>query len=307
VATGQEIGLLDQPGRVNRAAFSPDGQTLATVGFDRLIRLWAVSTCQEIRHFEGHNQDIWALAFSPDGQTLVTAGGKTAYLWEVSTGREIQRFEGHTAPINGVAFSPAGQTLVTVGEDKTVRLWEVSTGQEIRRFKGHTMSLLPFTQQEQTPANDTEFLIFICGLGQLSAAFSPDGQTLATAGDDNIVRLWDVATGDSIRVFEGHKGGVCSVAFSPDGQTLVTASTDYSVLVWDVATGQVIRRLDGHTAQVLSATFSPDGQTILTTSADKTARLWPSVETLLQETESLIQRDPPEFTPEERGRFGLEP
>jgi WD40 repeat protein len=321
VATGQEIGLLDLPGRVNIVAFSPEcvsppvgcGQTLATAGFDRLIRLWDVSTRQEIRRFEGHSDDIGSLAFSPDGHTLVSAGGKPAYLWEVSSGREIQHFEGHTAAINGVAFSPDDQTLVTVGEDRTARLWQVATGQEIRRFEVSTLSSLPFYQQAQIPARDTEFLLFVCGVGQLSAAFSPDGQTVATAGDDRVVHLWDVASGDEIRYFEGHKGAVCSVAFSPDtpegtgGQTLVTASADDSVLVWDVANGEVIRRLDGHTAQVLSTVFSPDGQTIVTASADKTARLWPSVAALLQESESLIQRDPPEFTPEEWGRFGLEP
>lgn len=70
-------------------------------------------------------------------------------------------------------------------------------------------------------------------------------------------------------------------------------------------TRSVIRRLDGHTDKVLSAAFSPDGQAIVTASADRTARIWPSVGTLLKEAESLIQRDPPEFTPEERTRFGL--
>ncbi|MCB0198284.1 MAG: hypothetical protein KDJ65_40455 [Anaerolineae bacterium] len=78
------------------------------------------------------------------------------------------------------------------------------------------------------------------------------------------------------------------------------------MLVWDAATRSVIRRLNGHTSFVFGAAFSPDGQTIVTASHDRTARIWPSVAQLLEEADALIQRDPPEFTPEERTRFGLE-
>ncbi len=115
-----------------------------------------------------------------------------------------------------------------------------------------------------------------------------------------------MVTGQEIRRLEGHTSNVNSATFSPNGQTVVTAGDDHTVWVWDATTGTAIHRLDGHTGPVKWAAFSPDGQIIVTASEDKTARIWPSVEALLELAEPLIQRDPPEFTPEERIRFGLE-
>jgi WD40 repeat protein len=107
-----------------------------------------------------------------------------------------------------------------------------------------------------------------------SVAFSPDGKTALSGSWDNTLRLWDVASGQSIRTFIGHISSVKSVAFSPDGKTVLSGSDDNDLRLWDVASSQTIRTYSAHTSSVNSVAFSPDGKTAFSSSDDHTLRLW---------------------------------
>ena len=109
-----------------------------------------------------------------------------------------------------------------------------------------------------------------------SVVFSPDGHRLASASEDDTVRLWNADTGQPLgEPLKGHSNWVESVAFSPDGHRLASAGDDATVRLWNADTGQPLGEpLTGHTDWVESVAFSPDGHRLASASEDNTVRLW---------------------------------
>jgi hypothetical protein len=250
-ADGSPAGRWDgHAGGIIALAFDPDGNTLATAGYDGAVRLWDVPTGRPRHTLPGHGEAASGVAFAPDGKRLATAGWDgRVHLWDADTGRRLWTADAHTTRAWGIAFAPDGQTIASAGGDQKVRLWDASTGTAKATFANLRGGVygVAYSTDGRTLAVAAENTVHLLDAstgrdvgragGPTTAVavftFSPAGYTLAQAGDDRTVRLYELATGAERFRFEA-PGEVAALAFTPDGRGLVAAGADGTVVMWDV-------------------------------------------------------------------------
>jgi WD40 repeat protein len=160
--------LRGHAGIVNGLAFSPDGRSLATAGHDGTLCVWDVATCR-LRSSARGASAIRSVAFSPDGLTIATCGIHVL-LWDAAAGCTTHTVLDQSGGCySGLDYSPDGRWLAaTCPVPRTITVWDLATPR----------------RQTTVPAR--------VGAG-FALAFSPDGRTLASGGEDGMIELWTVA------------------------------------------------------------------------------------------------------------------
>jgi RNA polymerase sigma factor (sigma-70 family) len=206
---------------------------------------------------------VLSVSFSPDGSKLVTSSSDgLVKVWDLAARQPEAIFEGHGGDAAEAVFTTDGKTLAVGTGDGFVQVFDLNSRQQRLAFRAHT-------RKE----------------GVASLALAPGGKTLATAGWDKTVKLWDPATGSERAVLRDHTSGVSCVRYSADGQWLASASNDGTVKLWDPASGALRATLRGHAKVVGPLAFSPDCRTLASGSPrDDSVILWDVAEGKAQRT-----------------------
>ena len=244
---------------VEGMAFSPDGKTLASCGWDNSVRLWDVSRLSEGPPFQpvvlSHSSVRYAVAFSADGTLLAAAGEKSLTIWTCESGRYTSLLVEECETSRCLAFSADGRTLALGTDDGSVRLRDMPGGHERAVLKANPGIIR-------------------------NVAFSADGRRLVSTSESRSIVLWDAIEGVEIGPLEpGFKGNnlVLFAAFSADGRHLAVgeaSGTPADVILLDSDTGEVRNRLTGHETGVQALAFSPDGRTLATAGQDRCIKIW---------------------------------
>ncbi len=221
----ERVIIDDWKGEVSRLIFTPDSRTLLVTGgvfnSEGRISLWDVDTGKVTPLVEGALPNGFAAhaALSPDAKLLALADGQTLSVWDFPGRKIIKRIPQNIGGwVIALAFSPDGKTLAELSGSG-----QNNNSRDSRFFLWDTGSW-----------NSREIPLDCTGGGPIRLAFAPDGKSIATAGFDYIVRLWNPESGKETASFFGHQGAIQSIAFLPDGKKLLSGSRDDTILLWDV-------------------------------------------------------------------------
>lgn len=178
-----------------------------------------------------HGRPLISCRFDPSGRFIfVGAEDFRVWRWKIDDGTKTELPA--DAWVRGMAFADEGRTLITGGYDGRLIWW-------------------PVESEKPEPTQTIE-----AHQGWVRAvAVSPDGSTVASVGNDLIVRLWNAADGAPVREMAGHESHIYNVAFHPDGKHLVTGDLKCNVFDWELATGEKVRAWQAESLTKYDKTF----------------------------------------------------
>jgi Prp8 binding protein len=242
-------------------AFSPNGKTLASAGFDQDIYLWeAYGACNNTQIIKGHSGAVLQVCWTRDNSALFSVStDKTCGLWDVETGARKKKFKAHTGIINTGDVSKRGnEVFMSAGDDGLILFWE-------ERVKNPIKSL-----QSQYPV--------------LSCSFSLDGSSCFTSGVENEILMWDLKSDSVINKLSGHLDTVTGLKVSPDGDSLLSYSMDETLRIWDIkpfSTSGETRLIStlagaphGYEKNLIRPCWSPDSDFVATGCGDRSVMVW---------------------------------
>ncbi|XP_012497661.1 PREDICTED: U5 small nuclear ribonucleoprotein 40 kDa protein [Propithecus coquereli] len=283
--------LSGHEGEVYCCKFHPNGSTLASAGFDRLILLWNVyGDCDNYATLKGHSGAVMELHYNTDGSMLFSAStDKTVAVWDSETGERVKRLKGHTSFVNSCYPARRGPQLVCTGsDDGTVKLWDIRKKAAIQTFQ-NTYQVLAVT-------------------------FNDTSDQIISGGIDNDIKVWDLRQNKLTYTMRGHADSVTGLSLSSEGSYLLSNAMDNTgnfgeesspsaqslwtlKRLWDIRKKAAIQTFQ-NTYQVLAVTFndtsdqiisggidndiknllrcswSPDGSKIAAGSADRFVYVW---------------------------------
>ncbi|PNH10193.1 WD repeat domain-containing protein [Tetrabaena socialis] len=261
------ISMRGSSGWISSVAWSPDGRTVASGMGGKRVALWNAASGECIVVLDGHTDVVSSVCWQPNGRALASGSHDgTVRLWDAASGECMGTLEGCPDGVSSVAWSPDGRTLAG-GSGNSIHCWDAASGEATTVLQGHSAPVR-------------------------GVAWRPDSGAVASASNDQMLRLWDPKSGACTAVLKGHAGNALTVAWSPDGGTLASGGdNEMLVRLWDagpavtaggggagtssVALSQALPQQEQvHAETIASVSWSPDGAAIASASMDKTLRVW---------------------------------
>jgi WD40 repeat protein len=292
--TGRELQkITGKMAYFAKGIYAGDGRTaLVGGGYENILAHYDLATGALLKEWF-NDYCVYDMALSPDKKRLLAGSRSRGSEWGVAGYKRLREFTGHHGgAVTSETYGLNPDELLTGSRDGSIRRWNRHTGEIVLRWFPHPSYV---TLMKVSP--DGKWVLsyggnFVAetrletGKPRLSwdrhagsveaAAFLPSGRQVVSGSADSTLRIWDVASGKTVRVIEGAKLGAYAVAVSPDGLKVAAGCKDGMLREFSAADGKLLRELQGHLGFVRSVSYTPDGNRLVSSADDGTIRVWES-------------------------------
>lgn len=215
--TGKQIWQIDNAhkGGAITLTLSNNLKFLASGGNEGEVRIWEMKSREMISHLKEHTNKVTKVQLIGDDLHLLSSSRDRALLcWDLQKEKRISAHYQRMGGINYFDIIADKNLVLTTGQDRKITYWDLRDPNPLRSI--------------DTNKNPK------CGDECFGLAVSHDMKLFATGGSEQVVKLWDVGSGQLIAEGNGHSGCIRSVAFSYDDKQLVSGGDDGNILLWNI-------------------------------------------------------------------------
>ncbi|MEL7408726.1 MAG: WD40 repeat domain-containing protein [Cyanobacteria bacterium J06558_2] len=267
-------------GMVLTVDISKDNHYLVTGDCEGYVRVWDISTGEQVAESREHQDWVWVVRFSPDGKVIASGSDdgnvRIWYFKQEDQGNVISNHPNrhdnrHNDSVRALNFTEDGRLLASGSGDKVIKIWKINSRNEWKfecDLKGHQQSVR-------------------------SVSFNTQGTLLASASVDGTIRVWDIGRNKEIErsksereynEYEDNSLTVRCVAFHPDdSRFLISGHDDCYIRIWQrpeqgklssLQSLEKINEFKAHDNWIRAITFSSDGELIISGGEDSSIKIW---------------------------------
>ncbi|MBN2735559.1 MAG: WD40 repeat domain-containing protein [Spirochaetales bacterium] len=232
-----------------RMTMHPAGRYLITANIDQNIRIWDMTEGALKNVLHGHDSVIFTLTMTADGNKIVSSSGDGSIkTWDFELKENLQSFKGNYE-LSGSSIISFDDKYLFTSYKNYMKVWDLQAGKFLKHITGQTGSIYDI-------------------------AVSPDGKSLASAGESGEILIRDIPAFDLVRTIDTQAGPVSQISFSPDSRFLASGNYDHNINVWNVETEENIKTLNEQGSRINSLMFSKKNPWIISSRNDGIINIW---------------------------------
>ncbi len=281
LTSGQILKTLEgHEGYINSIKSLSGSGRVASASTDCTVKIWDILSGQCLKTLAGHKGGVISLNYYR-GMNLLFSGDSYGELrvWQIDTGECIQSFKGHQAWLRSIQVIADENKVISASSDMTIKIWNLMTGNCLTTFENENpleiLELVP--ELNLIVSGDSKGIIKTWNLNQEGhpstvlegheagiwdlKILSGTNQCLS-ASSDTTIRLWDIAKGESLKIFSGHDSSVINLATIKNLPLFISASFDGNLKLWDLNSGTCLTTYAGESEMLRVVTSSDETRII---------------------------------------------